>query len=134
MSLDRRRGVIDSADDVPPWCAADMDAWAEWVKRFRVGPGSGGGSTIWWMMQAFQLGIWSHDTSIEPEMPANLAAVDNGVARLEPRERKAFCAYYLQYARAKDKAKHCRCDEREFYRRVKRARRKVAEFCANAGN
>jgi hypothetical protein len=131
LRIDRRRGLLD---DIPTDIAADMDAWADWVKAYRDGPGLGGGSMIWRMMVAKRLGIMSWGTTVEPEMPERLADVDGGVGRLERREQKAFCAYYLQYARSEDKAKTCRCDVRTFHRRVKRARRMVADFVESRRN
>lgn len=132
MSVDRRRGVID---DIPVWCAADIDAWADWVKRFRDGPGSGGGSIIWWMMEAKRTGIWARGTSVEPTMPDNIAAVDSAASKLEDkREQKALFVYYLQYARAQDKARHCHCSVSAFYARLARARRRVADCLVRAKN
>jgi hypothetical protein len=132
VDVDRRRGLLD---DIPVWCAADIDAWADWVKRFRDGPGGGSGSIIWWMMEAKRTGIWARGTSVEPTMPENIAAVDSAASQLDDkREQKAFFAYYLQYARAEDKARYCHCAVPTFYGRLKRARRKVADCLVREKN
>jgi hypothetical protein len=131
VAVDRRRGLLD---DIPPWCAADIDAWADWTKRHRDGPG-GHGSIIAWMMEAKRTGIWARGTSVEPTMPGNIAAVDAAASRLDDkREQKALFVYYLQYARAEDKAKICRCNVSTFYARLARARRKVADCLVRTAN
>ena len=128
MAVDRRRGLLEDPTLVPPWCAAAMDSWAEWVRTHRDGPGGGGNSVAYRLMRAKELGIASRGTSIEPEMPELLARVDAALARLDKQENKAFCSYYLAYARAEDKARRCRCNVKTFYARLGRARRKVADF------
>lgn len=132
MVVDRRRGLLD---DIPVWCAADIDAWAQWVCTYRDGPGSGGGSIIWYMMEAKRTGIWARGTSVEPTMPDNIAAVDAAVSKLDDkREQKALFVYYLQYARAEDKARYCHCSVSALYARLARARRKVADCLVRAKN
>lgn len=128
-SRDRRRGILDN---VPVDIEDDFDAWAWWIKTYREGPGLGGGSIIWRMMQAKKLGIMAYGTGREPVMPERLEQVDDGVCTLERREQKAFCTHYLQYAQASDKARWCHCSVAEYYRRLKRARRTVADFVRNA--
>ena len=131
MSVDRRRGLLEDPVLVPPLAAAAMDAWAEWVKTYRDGPGGGCVSPAYAMMQAKLLGVGSRSTAIGPEMPEYIARVDAGVGRLDKQEQKAFCVYYLEYARAQDKARRCRCDVKTFYARLARARRKVASRLDN---
>lgn len=126
MNVDRRRGLLEDPELVPPWTAAAMDAWADWVKRYRDGPGGGCVSPAYAMMQAKILGIGSRSTAIAPEMPEHIARVDSAVGHLDKQEQKAFFVYHLEYARAEDKARRCRCDVKTFYARLGRARRKVA--------
>jgi len=108
-----------------------MDAWADWVKLHRDGPGGGCVSPAYAMMQAKLLGVGSRGTAIAPEMPEHIANVDSAVGHLDKQENKAFCVYYLDYARAQDKARRCRCDVKTFYARLARARRKVASRLDN---
>jgi DNA-directed RNA polymerase specialized sigma24 family protein len=131
VSVDRRRGILD---DIPPECAAAIDAWADWVRRYQDGIGYGSTSVAWRLMQAKLVGIASRGTAIQPEMPQHVADVDAAIGKLNRRERKAMRTYYLWYAPAEDKAERCRCNVPEFYRRLKRARRTVADCLANAMN
>lgn len=123
IKVDRRRGVLD---DIPEWTAAAMDDWAEWERQHRDNLGHGSTSVAWRLMQAKEIGVASHGTSIEPEMPDLIAAVDAAVAKLVRHEKRAFRTYYLTYATIADKARRCRCSTPEFYRRLRRARRTVA--------
>lgn len=129
--LDRRRGLLD---DIPATAAADMDAWADWIRQYRDGLGFATTSVAYRLMQAKELGVASHGTQIEPEMPANLARVDTAVGRLPKRLKRAFKVYYLWYAPTEDKAARCRCSHAEFYRRLHDARREVAVSIRTARN
>jgi hypothetical protein len=123
-TIDRRRGLLD---EIPTDIAADMDAWAYWMKQHGDGLGFASTSVAWRLMKAKEVGIAARGTSVDPEMPETVAQVNEGVEKLNRKEKKAFHVYYLHYARAVDKAKTCHCDVGEFYRRVKRARRTVAD-------
>lgn len=107
-----------------------MDAWADWVRRYRDYNGAPSTSIAYRMMQAKLLGVSAFGTAIEPEMPAQLAAVDQAVGRLPRRHKRAFKTYYLWYASSEDKAARCRCSVAEFYRRLREARQSVAQFIA----
>jgi hypothetical protein len=101
-TLDRRRGLLD---DIPTDLAADMDAWAYWMKQHSDGIGFASTSVAWRLMQAKKVGIASRGTGVEPEMPETVAHVNEGVEKLDRREKKAFHVFYLHYARAEDKAR-----------------------------
>jgi hypothetical protein len=126
--IDRRRGVIDG---VPVEISALFDAWAKWLKDNPDGPSGWPGqeqSPAYRMMQSKLLGVASFGTAAPPSMPIKLLLVDQGVARLKRRERRAFRAFYLQYRVVEDKAAFCGCDVTTFYRRLKRARIEVADY------
>lgn len=122
--LDRRRGLLD---DISPSASADMDAWADWIRKYRDGLGYGSTSIAWRMMQAKLLGVAARGTYIEPQMPAAIARVDSAVGDLPRHLKRAFKVYYLQYATIDDKARKCRTSVAEFYRRLRAARRTVAD-------
>lgn len=120
--IDRRRGVLD---DIPADAASAMDEWADWVRQFRDLP-AGAVSPAYRMMQAKLLGVAAHGTRLEPEMPGHIAAVDHAVGHLPTKLKRAFRTYYLVYAPTEAKASRCRCDVTTFYRRLRKARRIVA--------
>ena len=68
MNVDRRRGLLEDAQLVPPWTAAAMDAWAEWVKLYRDGPGGGCVSPAYAMMQAKLLGVLPNPPLTEDQL------------------------------------------------------------------
>jgi hypothetical protein len=128
---DRRGGLLD---DLHPECAADLDAWVYWVRRYGDGLGHGSTSIAWRMMEAKRTGIFARGTSVEPQMPAHVAAIDAAIAKLDRHERKALRTYYLWYAPVADKARRCHCSVPTFYARLKRARRCVGDFWLSTKN
>lgn len=112
--------------EVPDRAARAIEQWAAWT---RGSIGGGCVSPAWLMMQANMVGITVAGTAPLPEMSEDACLVDQVVCRLPAKLAKPFKVYYLQYAPAEEKAVRCglRGRLRTFYRRVERARLRVAD-------